>query len=109
MKETTSKKVWVVWTNTDLTEGRGRETVKVVCEKEATAKRLAKGAYVMGSDCPIKEGEAVRLGGQWLIPGRIIHPTTEDLEENDLTEKEKVIKKAKDAGLSNADIMLLAS
>ena len=41
---------WGVYVNSDLTEGRGFERIKHLCEEEATARRLARGANVQGSD-----------------------------------------------------------
>lgn len=35
----TTEKLWAVSTNTDLTEGRGREFVKHWCKSKATAAR----------------------------------------------------------------------
>ncbi|WP_156374424.1 hypothetical protein [Pseudorhodoferax sp. Leaf274] len=42
--------VYAVYTNTDLTEGRGRQYVTHYCETEATARRVGSRGYVMGSD-----------------------------------------------------------
>ena len=39
-----TKQVWLAMTNTDCTEGRGRQYPKFVCEKKATAIRLGKKA-----------------------------------------------------------------
>ena len=39
-----SKKVWIAWGNTDLTEGKGAAYPKHICELEATAIRLGKKA-----------------------------------------------------------------
>lgn len=41
-----TKEVWVVTTNTDLTEGRGKEVGLAFCEQYATARRIGKGKYV---------------------------------------------------------------
>jgi hypothetical protein len=46
---------WVVWVNEDLTEGRGAQKVLAVCEKEATARRLARGADTQGADGRVME------------------------------------------------------
>ena len=35
-----SKTVFIAWTNTDLTEGRGVQIPLAVCESQTTAKRL---------------------------------------------------------------------
>ena len=83
---------YVVWTNTDLTEGRGSEYPLAICKTLSTAKRLAKDKYVMGTDCSITETTLYRIRDEhhsydrWFGPVRIIEPSKEDLE------KEKVIK-----------------
>jgi hypothetical protein len=50
--------VYRVMSNYDLTEGRGRQYVAGVYGSHAEATRAAKGAYVMGSDCPVEPIEA---------------------------------------------------
>lgn len=107
-KITDSKKVWVAWTNTDLTEGRGRAIPKAVCQIEATAIRLGEKGSVMGSDCNITESVAVLVEGIWLVPGEIKSPNSGDLKEQDrLNEFRRAIEKAASAGLSNEDILAL--
>lgn len=112
----TEKDIWIVWTNTDLTEGRGNQYPKHYCELEATAKRLAKGSYVMGSISPISNAKAYKIGNTWYYPNAlIVSPTAEDKKaEEQLTKanilKEKqdqILKKAKDLGLTDEDIKLL--
>ena len=66
MKIEDSKKVWVAWSNTDLTEGRGKPIPKAVCEEESTAVRLGKKGDVQGSDCYISESIAVKLNNHQL-------------------------------------------
>jgi hypothetical protein len=46
--------VYVVLTNTDLTEGRGMDVRLAYAETMALAKDLGRGKYVMGSDCPVE-------------------------------------------------------
>ena len=104
------KSVWVAWTNTDLTEGRGYQIPLAVCESEATAMRLGARGYVMGGDCPVTEEKAVRIGKshRWLVPGRIETETTEDKERRlQLEARRAAVQRAKDAGLSEADLKLL--
>jgi hypothetical protein len=47
---TEKRTVWVAYTNTDCTEGRGYDVPIAVCAAEATAVRLARKQYVQGSD-----------------------------------------------------------
>jgi hypothetical protein len=107
--------VYAVWTNTDLTEGRGREYVEYLCEKKATALRKAKKNYVMGTDSRVTEEVLFNAGRGWYGPVRVIEPSREDLQvEEQLTAeakakaaKEEAIAKAKSLGLSDADIKAL--
>jgi hypothetical protein len=107
--------VYAVWTNTDLTEGRGREHVEYLCEKKATALRKAKKNYVMGTDSRVTEEVLFNAGRGWYGPVRVIEPSREDLQvEEQLTAeakakaaKEEAIAKAKSLGLSDADIKAL--
>ena len=108
MKIQKSKNVWVAWTNTDLTEGRGNSIPKAVCEMEATARRLGKKGSVQGSDCYITESIAVLINNEWLVPGVIKKPTSED-EKNQIRidEEKKVIEKAMAAGLTDEDLKII--
>jgi hypothetical protein len=103
-----TKKVWVAWTNTDCTEGRGRQIPKSVCEAEATAIRVGKKGYVQGSDCPVSEAIAVRVNNCWLVPGVIVPTIKDDIAtQKRLDEKRAVIEKAKAAGLTEEDLNAL--
>lgn len=123
MKTFDTKEVFAVWTNTDTTEGRGREYVLAFCEMEATAKRLAKGAYVMGSDCNITKEKFLKMGKDkttaiWYAPhayGMLTPATDEDVkiekkleaEREAKMRREKVLDKARALGLTDADIATL--
>lgn len=105
--------VWAVYTNTDLTEGRGIGYALCYCQYEATARRKAKGAGVMGTDCEIKQEDIYNINGVRYFPhGLILTPTKEDIdEENKLREKRKLSEEAATAldrarrlGLSEDDI-----
>jgi hypothetical protein len=110
-----TKKVYVVITNSDLTEGRGREYIKYFCELEATAQRLAKGGYVQGTNCPITIIEVVKNNNSWFGPVSIVPPTSDDIHVEEHLEKlrehaaqkQKVIEKMRDAGFSEDDIKIL--
>ena len=110
------REAWVVYTNTDLTEGRGIEYPLFVCQIQSTAYRLAKGRYVQGTNAPVKVFLITRdVTGQWLGPINLIGPTAQDtviqrnVDENNriLKEKDIVLEKAKALGLTDADIKLL--
>lgn len=103
--------VWVAWTNTDLTEGRGRQIPLVVCDTEATAERLGARGYVMGSPSPVTKTKAVLiLGHGWLVPG-VIEPATEsDKVENARIEAWRAaMEKAKAAGLTDDELKALGA
>lgn len=100
--------VYVAWTNSDLTEGRGIQYPLAVCSLEATATRIGKGNYVQGDDCPITRENSVRIEGKWLVPGRIIGPSPEDMESEKSERKRRaVLMRAKAAGLTDEDIETL--
>lgn len=98
----------VVYTNTDLTEGRGEQFPLNVCLSPATASRLGKKRYIMGSDCPTKELPIYRMHGQWYGPVRVHYPTDED-DRIDGREAERAaaITRAKELGLTNQELKIL--
>jgi hypothetical protein len=106
MKITESKKVWVAWTNTDCTEGRGSVVPKYVCMTKATAIRLGRRGSVQGCDCEVTEEIAVKInGGCWLVPGRIEYPTVDDDKvQKRLEERELLIQKMRKLGVTGEDI-----
>lgn len=108
---------WVVWSNTDLTEGLGEEYPSAVCLRETTANRLSKGRYVQGTDCRISPCEIYYIGDTWYGPTTFIQPTSEDhAEEARIAnaklaafKKQAAIEKAKALGMSNEDLEALKS
>lgn len=110
---------YAVYTNTDLTEGRGHQYVIALCKLRATAQRIGHKGYVMGTDCPIEEIAAVEDNGCFYIPLRAVpikEPTTQDIElqrEIDRTNEarariEAALQRARALGLSDADIATLS-
>lgn len=105
MAEVKIKKVFIVWSNTDLTEGRGYPVAAHVCELRATALRLAKGAGVMGSDADVQEFQAIYHAGNWCVPRQITPATQEDKEAQYAADvRAQAIARAKAAGLTDADL-----
>lgn len=92
-----TKTAYVVYTNSDLTEGRGHEYPKHVCETLTTARRLAKRNYVQGMDCPITTVEIVNQRGCWIGPVHVIPPTKEDIEAEKLINEAREINNKKKA------------
>ena len=103
--------LWAVYTNSDLTEGRGRQYVEFFCKMRATANRLAKRNYVQGSDSPVEPVQVLVLDGQRVLPASLIkveQPTREDeVEDARLNAASAAIERAKQAGLSDDDIALI--
>lgn len=103
--------LWTVHTNTDLTEGRGREYVKHFCKLQATAIRLAQRGYVQGSDCPVSTAEVLVLDGQRVLPASLIHvelPTAEDERaEQRILARKAALERAESLGLTPDEIAAL--
>lgn len=108
---TEERTLWVAYTNTDLTEGRGRQVLAHVCEMEATARRLAKGIGPMGTGGEVHPVKLLVHEGKLYVPyelARAVPPTPEDQQAQAKADaKEAALAKAKAAGLSDADIKAL--
>lgn len=110
MEITKTKDVWIVWSQTDLIEGRGSMYPLAICEKEATAKRIGHKNYVQGSNCPITKGAAYKIGGEWFAPARIYPPSREDdSEQARIDKKKEVMERARMSGLTDDDLKILVS
>ena len=105
------KTVFVAYTNTDCTEGRGSDVPIAVCAIEPTAIRLARKQYVQGSDGPVRQMELVKIDGRWYAPSAaidIVQPTEEDAAAQALLDaKRAAMEKARAAGLSEEEIKAL--
>lgn len=103
--------VWAVWTNTDLIEGRGERYVLWASTVEATARRLARGNYVQGADCPVEKLHLYRIGGAAFCSVsvlRMVRPSPDDLENEYKTRARRAaIERAREAGLTEDEISLL--
>lgn len=108
-----NKTFWVTYTNSDLTEGRGREIPLAVCELKSTAIRLGKNNYVQGSDCPVRQMELFEHEGKLYVPFSIINvipPTKVDIVKQETEDKKnEVLSRIKQAGFSEEDIKILKS
>ena len=111
MTDTEQRIVYVAYTNSDRTEGRGHDIPIAHCELEATAIRLAKGRYVQGSDGPVRPVTLVKHGDRWYMPTaaiNIIGPSEEDASAQARKDaKAEALQKAKALGLSEADLKAL--
>ncbi len=103
--------LWAVYTNDDLTEGRGRQFVKHFCKMESTALRLAKKGYVQGTDCPVEPVDAFCVDGKYFLPTSILNivpPSREDEARQRTVDARKLaLEKAKALGLTDDEIALL--
>ena len=77
------KDIFVVKTNTDLTEGRGAEYTHALTETLATAVRMGRRAYVQGCDAPVEQAKMFYIAGHgWYAPATYVYtPTDEDKKE----------------------------
>ena len=99
--------VFVVWTNTDCTEGRGYQYPIHVCQKKSTAIRLSKRKGVQGTDAEVTTGLAVKVNGSWLADVRIERPTAEDDRAQEVIDaKNAVIEKMVAAGISDDELRI---
>ena len=107
--------VWIVWKNTDDTEGRGSQYISHVCGTEATALRLGRGNHVMGSNCPIEKAKSYKIGGAWHQPSPVVPESSDDRKVQAKIDAERSVKglaeraliKAAELGLSPDDIAAL--
>ena len=103
-----TKQIYVVWTNTDLTEGRGYQIPIAYAESASTAARLAKKRGVMGSDADYRPFEVVKHGGHWCGPVTIERPNVEDKARDEASErKAAALAKARQLGLTDDDLEAL--
>lgn len=102
------KQAWMVMVNSDLTEGRGYAVVKAVCEDEVTARRLASGADVQGTNGRVSEVTVRWEDGQWWGPVTLVPPTREDRIRHEVLDVARAaLAKATELGLTAEDIRAL--
>lgn len=105
----TQSEVFVVWCNTDLTEGRGYDYPVYTCRKEATAWRLAKGINVQGSNGRVEKVNLYRIDGTVYGPTLVTESTKEDDKEQEKMEAlNRIREKALRAGLTEEEIVILS-
>lgn len=105
----TTKEVWIAWTNTDLTEGKGSAAILAICELEATAHRLGKGKSVQGTNCHVAKGDVLCKRGVWYAPWAVIHRATESdkLAQDELDARRAAIAKAKGLGMTREELQAM--
>lgn len=104
-----SKDIWIAWSNTDLTEGRGYAKMHAVAWSYETAIRIGRKGSVMGCDCDVTKETAYKIGERWYVPGVTIHQETkEDTAARAKREgRDSAIAKARAAGMSEDEIAAL--
>jgi len=106
---------YAVWTNTDRTEGRGHEYPAELCQLESTARRIGKGQYVQGCDCPITKVRVFEYDRKQYGPVYILQPSKEDFKEEEKLQKERekrekllaLIEKARGFGFTDEELEFL--
>ena len=102
------KNIFIVWTNTDLTEGRGHQVPVAFCESRATAVRLSKRAGVQGTDADVQPFPAIKHQGSWCAPFRMTIATDADKkQEIALEERARIIEKAIASGMTKEELASL--
>lgn len=109
MTKSNTKRFWIAWSNTDVTEGRGLQYPFAISESRACAIRLGHKGSVMGSDCTVEPFDAPYIDGRYLFPA-LVHQSAREDDERDKrwTEKQKAKEAAKLAGLTNEQIEALS-
>lgn len=102
--------LYAVYTNTDLTEGKGAQYPFAWSTSETAAIRLSKRKGVMGADAEVRQVCGIRIGKTTFAPVHLEVPTTHDLSVDQLRhDRNEAIEKAKSAGLSPEEIKLIAT
>ncbi len=109
---------YAVRNNTDRTEGRGGEYTFAICELQTTAKRIGKGQYVQGMDCPIVEISSYWIDGVEYLEKTYVpfhRPSSEDKEneviriqtENKKQRRVEILNKLKELGITDEEIEVI--
>lgn len=102
--------MWVVWTNTDLTEGRGRQIPIAWHESQTDAINSAHKKGVMGSDASVKESPLVKRGAQIYGPVNFQRTTSEGRKGDAARQtKAAIVQKMLDAGLTPDEIQTVTA
>ncbi|HFV9295525.1 TPA: hypothetical protein ACIAIE_005431 [Serratia fonticola] len=102
------KDVWLVVTNSDLTEGRGLPVILFACDNPVTAERLARKQGVMGSDANVEKSNAYKICNHWFSRGAIQAASQQDkLIYATRLERNAVIEKMREKGFSEEEISAL--
>lgn len=103
------RKVWVQYSNTDLTEeGAGEDFPQNICWYESTAKRLAEGTYVLEGNGPIEPFRVLHYVEEQYVPIEIVNivlPTKKDVYDQEfLTARQSARERALELGMTEEEI-----
>lgn len=94
--------IYVVWTNTDLTEGRGHQIPIAYAVSPTTAKRLAARRGIQGSNAEVQPFEAILHHGRWCAPVSIEKPSKADMDADKALADAEAARAAKAAAIEKA-------
>ena len=99
--------LFLSYTNSDLTEGRGKRVPIAVCETLSTAERMSLKKGVMGTDAYTEKIDVIYKDNVLYVPLSCVK--YEKAAEEDLRneKKKEVVEKAKSLGLSDEEINLM--
>lgn len=101
-------RIWVVLVNSDLTEGKGHEVIKAVCETESVALRIAEGASTQGSNGRVLSMPSFQFGGRLYGPIELERPGGGDIQfQKHMDARRAALDRAREAGVSEEDLELL--
>jgi hypothetical protein len=102
--------LFVCYTNTDLTEGRGYQVPYAWSDNYATALRLAHKKGVQGSDAQVVETIGYPVGRSVYGPVRMERASDDDKRADAaIKARSAAIQKARSAGLSEEEIAAIRS
>lgn len=100
---------WAVISNTNLTDGRGKELILHVCKLRATARRLARKRGVQGSDAEVRKVDTFAHDRCDYGPITLVWPQPSDeKEEVRIHKTKKALARAEKLGLTPEEIEALA-
>jgi len=100
--------LYEVSTDSNLTEGRDWKVHVAFCASPTTAKRLARGIGVQGTDGYVDEVTVYYINGRWHAPIIIKYSSHDDIVQDELdNRRQAALEKARAAGLTDEELDLL--
>ena len=101
------KDIYVVWQNSDLTEGKGYQKPLAACLSKETALRLGTGKDVQGTNCVVTKHTAFQVNNFWYAPTYLIPESQQDKLAREYKEKREAILEKARSVLSEEEILEL--